>query len=180
MAPKFDPNATIVLYLRARGGEAAASNSLAPKVGPLGLSPKKIGDDIAKATKDWKGIRVTVKLSIKNRQATVTVVPTASAQIIKALKEPVRDKIADKGRGHTGNIKWEDVAAIVKVMRYRSLARSPAGVAKEILGTCDSMKCTIDGKTPAEMIEMVNNGELDDRMPTEDECDKAPVEEEEA
>merc|ERR1719236_256417 len=28
--------------------------SLAPKVGPLGLSPKKIGDDICKATKEWK------------------------------------------------------------------------------------------------------------------------------
>ena len=28
--------------------------------GPLGLSPKKIGEDIAKETaKDWKGLRVT-------------------------------------------------------------------------------------------------------------------------
>merc|ERR1719389_591588 len=27
-----------------------ATSSLAPKVGPLGLSPKKIGEDIAKAT----------------------------------------------------------------------------------------------------------------------------------
>ena len=36
------------VYLRAVGGEVGATSSLAPKVGPLGLSPKKIGDDIAK------------------------------------------------------------------------------------------------------------------------------------
>ena len=41
--------------LKAVGGEVAATSALAPKVGPLGLSPKKIGDDIAKATQEWKG-----------------------------------------------------------------------------------------------------------------------------
>ena len=41
------------------------------QVGPLGLSPKKIGDDIAKATGDWKGLKVTVQLKIQNRQAEV-------------------------------------------------------------------------------------------------------------
>lgn len=30
-----------------------ASSALAPKIGPLGLSPKKVGEDIAKATGDW-------------------------------------------------------------------------------------------------------------------------------
>ncbi len=40
-------------------------------MGPLGLSPKKIGDDIAKATGDWKGLKVTVQLKIQNRQAEV-------------------------------------------------------------------------------------------------------------
>ena len=40
-------------HLRATGGEVGASSSLAPKIGPLGLSPKKVGEDIAKATGDW-------------------------------------------------------------------------------------------------------------------------------
>jgi large subunit ribosomal protein L12e len=48
-----------------------AASSLAPKIGPLGLSPKKIGEDIAKETaRDWKGLRVTVKLTVQNRQVT--------------------------------------------------------------------------------------------------------------
>ena len=55
-------------------------------------SPKKVGDDIAKATGDWKGLKITVRLTIQNRQAKVDVVPSASALIIKALKEPPRDR----------------------------------------------------------------------------------------
>lgn len=31
-----------------------------------------MGDDIAKATGDWKGLRITVKLTIQNRQAAVS------------------------------------------------------------------------------------------------------------
>ena len=34
-------------------------------------APKKVGDDIQKATMDWKGLKITVKLTIVNRQATV-------------------------------------------------------------------------------------------------------------
>lgn len=93
MPPKFDPNAITEVLVRATGGEVGAASSLAPKIGPLGLSPKKIGEDIAKATaKDWKGLRVTCKLIVQNRQAKVEVVPSAAALVIKALKEPPRDR----------------------------------------------------------------------------------------
>lgn len=92
MPPKFDPTATTYVYLKVVGGEVGATSSLAPKIGPLGLSPKKVGDDIAKNTQAWKGLRITVELKIQNRQATVSVVPSAPALIIKALKEPPRDR----------------------------------------------------------------------------------------
>jgi hypothetical protein len=49
-------------------------------------SPKKVGEDIAKATTAWKGLRVTVQLTIQNRQAQVAVVPSASSLVIRALK----------------------------------------------------------------------------------------------
>jgi hypothetical protein len=47
MPPKFDPNAILEVYVRATGGEVAAASSLAPKIGPLGLSPKKVRPDAA-------------------------------------------------------------------------------------------------------------------------------------
>ena len=48
-----DSQLTYSSHLRATGGEVGASSALAPKIGPLGLSPKKVGEDIAKATGDW-------------------------------------------------------------------------------------------------------------------------------
>lgn len=43
------------------GGEVGAQSALAPKIGPLGLSPKKIGEDIAKNTGDW--VRIAVHMA---------------------------------------------------------------------------------------------------------------------
>ena len=92
MPPKMDPNEVKIIYVRVTGGEVPGASSLAPKVGPLGMSPKKVGDDLVKATQEWKGLRVTCKLLVQNRQAKVEVVPSAAALVIKALKEPPRDR----------------------------------------------------------------------------------------
>ncbi|KAJ1928471.1 60S ribosomal protein L12, partial [Tieghemiomyces parasiticus] len=100
MPPKFDPTEIKIITLRTTGGEVGNSSALAPKIGPLGLSPKKIGEDIAKATQDWKGLRITVQLTIQNRQAAVSVVPSASSMVIKALKEPQRDRKKEKNIKH--------------------------------------------------------------------------------
>uniref|UniRef100_UPI00397FDD2E hypothetical protein n=1 Tax=Salmonella sp. s51884 TaxID=3159654 RepID=UPI00397FDD2E len=123
------------------GGEVGATSALAPKIGPLGLSPKKVGDDIAKGTQDWKGLKITVKLTIQNRQATVSVVPSASSLIIKALKEAPRDRKKVKNILHNGNISLDDIISISRQMRDRSMARELVGTVKEILGTAQSVGC---------------------------------------
>ncbi|EPY82803.1 60S ribosomal protein L12-like isoform 1 [Camelus ferus] len=41
MLPKFDPNEIKVVYLMCPSEETGATSALAPKIGPLGLSPKK-------------------------------------------------------------------------------------------------------------------------------------------
>ncbi|KJE91408.1 ribosomal protein L12 [Capsaspora owczarzaki ATCC 30864] len=160
MPPKLDPNEIKIVFLRCTGGEVGAASSLAPKVGPLGLSPKKVGDDIAAATKDWKGLRVTVKLTIQNRKATIDVVPSASTLVIKALNEPPRDKKKEKNIKHNGNIAFDEVVRIARIMRPRSMARTLEGTVKEILGTAQSVGCTIDGKAPHDQIDAINAGEL--------------------
>ena len=81
MPPKFDPNEIRVIKFRVVGGEMGATSSLAPKVGPLGLSPKKIGEDIMKATGDWKGLKITVQLTVQNRQAQVKIFSNLATEI---------------------------------------------------------------------------------------------------
>uniref|UniRef100_A0A7M4FYK4 Large ribosomal subunit protein uL11 n=2 Tax=Longirostres TaxID=1298654 RepID=A0A7M4FYK4_CROPO len=161
MPPKFDPNEIKVVYLRCTGGEVGATSALAPKIGPLGLSPKKVGDDIAKATGDWKGLRITVKLTIQNRQAQIEVVPSASALIIKALKEPPRDRKKQKNIKHSGSVSFDEIVSIARQMRHRSLARELSGTIKEILGTAQSVGCSIDGRHPHDIIDDINNGSIE-------------------
>jgi len=161
MPPKLDTGLPVELYMRVLGGEVGAASSLAPKVGPLGLSPKKIGDDIAKETQDWKGLRVTVKLTILNRKADVEVVPSAAALVIKALNEPARDRKKEKNIKHSGNISLDDVIVIARKMRARSMARTLTGTVKEILGTCNSVGCTVNGETPKAIQAQVDEGAFD-------------------
>ena len=144
------------------GGEIGAAASLAPKVGPLGLSPKKVGEDIKAATeKMWKGIKVMVKLTIVNRQATVEVIPSASALIIRELAEPPRDRKKVKHIKHNGNLSWDQIRKCAAEMRSRSQSSSFEGTIKEIVGTAVSVGCTIEKKKPKNIYEMIDNGELD-------------------
>lgn len=157
--PSNEPPKYVVL--RAVGGEIGAPSALAPKIGPLGLSPKKVGEDIQKATMDWKGQNVTVKLTIQNRQATAEVVPSASALLVKCLREPVRDRKKVKNIKHDGNITLDEVFDVARKMRERSMARELKGTVKEILGTARSLGCTVNGEPPADITEKITNGELE-------------------
>ncbi|KAK4448191.1 60S ribosomal protein L12 [Podospora aff. communis PSN243] len=161
MPPKVDPNEIKIIHLRATGGEVGASSALAPKIGPLGLSPKKVGEDIAKATGDWKGLRVTVKLTIQNRQAAVSVVPTASSLIIRALKEPPRDRKKEKNIKHNKSVSLDEIIAIAREMRFKSFSKELKGTVLEILGTAFSVGCQVDGKSPKAIQEAIQEGEID-------------------
>jgi len=158
MPPKFDPNEIKYINLRCFGGEAAGASTLAPKLGPLGLNVKKIGDDIAKATMGFKGLRVTVRLVVQNRNAQIEVVPSAASLLIKALNEPERDRKKEKNVQHTGSVSIDAVFDIARQVRARSMAKDFKGTVKEVLGTAVSVGCTIDGEAPRTVIEGINEG----------------------
>ena len=104
---------------------------------------------------------MTVQLKVQNRQATCTVVPSAAALIIKALKEPPRDRKKVKNIKHNGNISMDDIINAAKIMRPRSKSKELSGVMKEILGTAQSVGCTVDGRAPHDIIDDINSGDIE-------------------
>lgn len=124
-------------------------------------APKKIGEDIAKASGEWKGLRVTVQLTVQNRQAAIAIVPSASSLVIKALKEPLRDRKKTKNITHSGNIPIDEIIEIARTMRYKSFGRTLASTVKEILGTCQSVGCKVDKKHPHDIIEAIDEGSIE-------------------
>ena len=55
----------------------------------------------------------------------------------------------------------ENIYEIAREMKERSLAKAFSGTVKEILGTAQSVGCTIDGKDPHSVIEEINGGEIE-------------------
>jgi large subunit ribosomal protein L12e len=113
-----------------------------------------------------KGLRVTVRLTIQNRQAAVSVVPSASSLVIKALKEPPRDRKKEKNIKHSKSIPLDEIIEIARTMRFKSLAKELKGTVLEILGTAFSVGCQVDGRSPKEISDEIKSGEIDSWSPS--------------
>src|SRR5882762_10434352 len=57
--------------------------------------------------------------------------------------EPPRDRKKEKNIKHSGNITLDEVFEIARTMKSKSLSKTLAGGAKEILGTAQSIGCTV-------------------------------------
>merc|ERR1712183_222604 len=110
---------------------------------------------------DWKGLNVTVKLTVVNRQATVSLIPSSSSLVMKALDEPVRDRKKEKNIVHDGNLTLDQVIDIARQMRERSMAKKLSGTVKEILGTCNSIGCSVNSESPRDMQASIDEGDIE-------------------
>lgn len=54
----------------------------------------------------------------------------------------------------------DQVIEIARTMRDRSMARHLSGTVKEILGTAQSVGCTVDGAHPHDKVDEINDGTL--------------------
>jgi len=104
---------------------------------------------------------VTVRLTIQNRQAAVSVVPTASSLIIRALKEPPRDRKKEKNIKHNKSVSLDEIIEIARTMKFKSFSKDLKGCVKEILGTAFSVGCQVDGKSPRAISDAIEEGEID-------------------
>ena len=62
---------------------------------------------------------------------------------------------------HNGSVSFEEVINIARIMRPRSMARTLRGTVKEILGSANSVGCSIDGQNPRDMQEAVQSGQVE-------------------
>ncbi|CAM8895122.1 unnamed protein product [Rhodiola kirilowii] len=70
MPPKFDPSQVIDVFIRVTGGEVGARLIPFPRTEDRSVRslPEEDKEDITKETaKDWKCLRVTVKLTVQNQ-----------------------------------------------------------------------------------------------------------------
>ena len=79
--------------------------------------------------------------------------------LCKALKEPPRDRKKVKNIVHSGNVSLEEIYRIARIMQPRSLAKKFEGTVLEMLGTAQSVGCTVEGEDPHDLIDQIHDGE---------------------
>ena len=140
----FDKEVSFLFKLKA--GKPIGGATIATKVAPLGVAPKKLGTDIAAKIKQYNGIKVIVKVVVQNRQYTIEVVPT-SALLIKS-------EVAKKGK--VGIVELKSIAqSLGKKLR----GNTEMSKVLQLVGTCGSLGISVDGLTSKEAIKRIRTGE---------------------
>ena len=143
------------------GGQASPGPPLGPAIGPLGLNVKEVVDRINAATKDYEGLNVPVKIIVHDdRSFDIEVgIPPVSALIKRELG--IEKGATNPGREFVGNLTLEQLLNIARIKKQQSLAYTLKEVVKEVLGTCNSMGITVEGKHPRELTKEIDEGKVE-------------------
>ncbi len=143
------------------GGKATAGPPIGPALGPLGLNVVEVVNKINELTKDFKGMKVPVKIIVdpatKSYELKVGT-PPASALIMQ--KAGIEKGAGEEGTA--GNITIQDLVEIAKMKKMDLLGKSLKEKAKEVAGTCVSMGVTVEGMHPKEIIKKIEEGEYEE------------------
>ena len=143
------------------GGKATAGAPLGPAMGPLGVNIGEIVSKINEKTRQYAGMKVPVTIEVdkqKNVEIKVGSPPT-SALIVKELG-------AQKGGANqkidaVGNLSMQQVLKLAQMKADTVNSSSLRAQAREIIGTCNSMAVTIEGKRAKEIQREIEAGKWD-------------------
>jgi len=151
-----------VIDVLVEGGKASAGPPIGPALGPHGVNVVEVVNEINAATKDFKGMKVPVKIIIDptTKKYEIKVgTPPASALILQ--KAGVEKGSSDSRETAVGNITMQDVIEIAKMKKNDLLGKETKSRVREIIGTCISMGITIDGKNAREVQKEIEEGKYD-------------------
>jgi large subunit ribosomal protein L11 len=147
------------------GGEASAGPPLGPALGPIGVNILQVVNTINEKTKDFPGMKVPVKVEVDTttKQFTVEVgVPPTAALIIK--ESGVTKGSGTAGTNYVGDITMETAIKIAKMKIDSSYANDIQSAVKEVIGSCQSIGMTIEGKPAKDIYSEVSAGKYDEHF----------------
>jgi large subunit ribosomal protein L11 len=139
------------------GGAASAGPPLGPALGPMGINAGAVVAQINEETKDFKGMKVPVKVIVETttKEFKIEVGAPPTAELIK--KEAGIEKGAGNREAPAGDVKLESLVKIAK-SKSNSLGKSLKDTLKEVVGSCVSIGINIDGKTPKTVLREIESG----------------------
>ena len=147
------------------GGKASAGPPLGPALGPMGVNIMQVINAINEKTKNFEGMKVPVKILIdpktKNFEIQVGTPPAASL----ILKEVGVEKGSGSPTKHkVGNITIDQAIKIAQMKLDGLLGKDLKMKTKEIVGTCQSIGVTVEGKPAGEIQTAIEKGDFDSKF----------------
>lgn len=143
------------------GGAANPGPPLGPALGPLGVNVKAVVDEINKATAEYKGIQVPVRIEVEADKSFTIKVGTPPTTALLKQEAKIEKGSADPGMQKVADITMEQVVSVAKMKRGSLLSYDLKNAVKEVLGTCLTLGITVEGKDPREVQRAVSSGEYD-------------------
>lgn len=143
------------------GGKASAGPPLGPALGPLGVPVPKVVQAINEKTKDFKGMKVPVTITVddkRNFEITVGTPPT-TALLKKELG--IEKGPQNPGSEVAGNLNFEQAIKVAKMKKDDILSMDLKNATKEILGCGVPMNLTVDNKSIQEVQKEIDEGKYD-------------------
>lgn len=147
------------------GGKATAGPPLGPALGPLGINIMDVINKINESTKNFEGMKIPITVNIdpdSKKWNVVVGIPSTSALILKEAE--IKKGTNSPKEKWVADINFEQVIKISKVKINSSYGKTLKTVTKEIIGTCLSTGVKVNGKTPKEIINEINNGMWDNKL----------------
>jgi len=144
------------------GGKATGGPPIGPALGPLGVNIMSIVNKINEETAEYDGLPVPVDVILDTDTKAFTIkvgMLTTFALITQSLG-------ISKGSGtpntnYVGDMTMEQVISVANKKRQGLFAASLMTAVKEIVGSCQSMGVTIEGKPAGEVQTMISTGAYD-------------------
>ena len=128
------------------GGKATAGAPLGPALGPLGVNIGEVVAKINEQTKSYSGMKVPVTVEVESNGSYSIIVgsPPTSALIIKELG--AKKGGANQKTDTVGNLSMAQVKKLAEMKIEALISTDIYSAAREIVGTCNSMAVTVEGK----------------------------------
>jgi large subunit ribosomal protein L11 len=156
------------LEVLVEGGSASAGPPLGPTLAPMGVNIKEVVDAINEKTKEFKGMKVPVNVTINTdtKEFRIEVGSPPVSQLIK--KELKLEKLAQKpGEEKIADMKIEQVIKIAKMKEDSLAASNMTNAVKTIIGSCVSLGVLVEGKDPRETINDIGKGKFKEEIAQE-------------
>ena len=151
----------VQIKLLVEGGAMQPGPVLAQKVGPLGLNVGQIIQQVNDATKNFKGLKVPVELSVDPSTKKIEVF-VSSPPVSELLKKELG---LDKGSGlqkkqKIANASIEQIISIAKTKQNDLLCKDLKSSVKTIIGTCVSLGVLVENNSASEVGQLIDEGKF--------------------